>query len=111
MTALTSSAVDSGRFGDVGVHSAAVVSADAQELGYVDGFLVDGNEWITHFVLESTSAFGLRSVAIPLGAVARIATGSVTLGLTAEDVRRLPEVVLGHRTRTFSKLAPGFRRT
>lgn len=73
-----------------------VFSADEHRLGHVDGFVVDGDDGITHLVLGRGHLFGRRDVTIPIGAVARVATDTVTLDLTKDDVERLPSVPL-HR--------------
>jgi hypothetical protein len=73
-------------------HASDVVSADDHRLGRVDGFLVDGEDAITHVVLERGHLFGRREVTIPIGSVARVETDSVTLELTKEEVARLPAV-------------------
>ena len=72
----------------------AVVSADGRRLGHAAGFLVDGNDRITHFVLDCGRLLGRRSVAISLGAVVRIGSGSLTIDLLTDDVRRLPVLSL-----------------
>jgi sporulation protein YlmC with PRC-barrel domain len=69
-----------------------VFSSDGHRLGHVDGFLVDRGDQITHLVLERRHIFGRREVTVPIGAVARVATDSVTLDLTTDDVGRLPTV-------------------
>ena len=38
--------------------SSAVTSADGHDLGQVDGFLVDGEAHITHFILERGHLWG-----------------------------------------------------
>jgi hypothetical protein len=63
-----------------------------RRLGHVDGFLVDGDDALTHVVLERGHLFGRRDVTIPIDAVARVATDSVTLGLTKDEVALLPAV-------------------
>ena len=72
--------------------ASGVFSADGHRLGHVDGFLVDGDDRITHVVLERGHLFGRREVTIPIGGVARVDTDSVTLALTKEEVGRLPAV-------------------
>ena len=69
-----------------------VISADQHWLGHVDGLLVDSDDRITHVVLERGHLFGKRDATIPIGAVARVATDSVTLALTKDEVGRLPAV-------------------
>lgn len=79
--------------GEVEIRRASeVVSADGHRLGRVDGFLVDGEDAITHVVLERGHLFGRREVTIPIGSVARVATDSITLDLTKDEVARLPAV-------------------
>jgi hypothetical protein len=97
MTALASSAVRAQPVRGMQGGSATVLSADAHLLGWVDGFVVDANGRITHFSLELAELFDRRRVAVSLGAVARISTGSITLGMTMEDVRRLPDAPFGQR--------------
>ena len=57
--------------GEVEVRRASVViSADGHSLGEVDGFVIDADEHITHFVLERGHLWGRKEVTIPIGAVA-----------------------------------------
>jgi sporulation protein YlmC with PRC-barrel domain len=69
-----------------------VTSGDGHHLGRVDGFLVDSDDAITHFVLERGHLWGKREVTIPMGAVARVDTDAVTLTLTKDEVGELPSV-------------------
>jgi sporulation protein YlmC with PRC-barrel domain len=69
--------------------SSAVTSAEGHHLGHVDGFLVD-NEHITHFVLERGHLWGRREVTIPIGAISKVETDTVTLGLSKDEVAALP---------------------
>jgi uncharacterized protein YrrD len=79
--------------GEVEIRRASkVFSADDHRLGHVDGFLVDLGDRITHVVLERGHLFGRREVTIPIGAVAHVATDSVTLKLTKDEVASLPDV-------------------
>jgi hypothetical protein len=59
-------------------------------LGHVDGFRVDGDDQITHVVLERGHLWGRREVTIPIGAVTRVNTDSVTVRLTKDEVAALP---------------------
>ncbi len=69
--------------GEVEIRRASnVISLDGHRLGDVEGFLVDRGERVTHVVLERGHVFGRREVTVPIEAVARVATDSVTLGLT-----------------------------
>jgi sporulation protein YlmC with PRC-barrel domain len=72
--------------------SSAVTSADGHGLGEVDGFLVDGEGQITHFILERGHLWGRREVTIPIGAVAKVETDAVTLTLSKDEVGALPSV-------------------
>lgn len=72
--------------------ASSVRSADGHELGEVDGFVVDRDDRITHLVLEHGHLWGRREVTIPIGAVSKVETDAVTLGLTRDEVGALPEV-------------------
>jgi uncharacterized protein YrrD len=79
--------------GEVEVRRASEVSsADGHHLGKVDGFLVDDDDAITHFVLERGHLWGRREVTIPINAVASVLTDAVTLTLTKDEVGELPSV-------------------
>ena len=72
--------------GEVEVRRAsAVTSADGHHLGHVDGFVVDG-EQITHLVLERGHLWGRREITIPIGAVEKVETEAVILGLSKDEV-------------------------
>jgi hypothetical protein len=82
--------------GEVEVRRAsAVISADGRSLGEVDGFLVDADEHITHFVLERGHLWGRKEVTIPIGAVARVETDAVHVALSKDEVGALPAVRVG----------------
>jgi sporulation protein YlmC with PRC-barrel domain len=82
--------------GEVEVRRAsAVISADGHSLGDVDGFVVDGDEHITHFVLERGHLWGRKEVTIPIGAVARIESDAVHIALSKDEVGALPAVRVG----------------
>jgi sporulation protein YlmC with PRC-barrel domain len=79
--------------GDVEIRRASeVTSADGHRLGKVDGFLVDDDDAITHFVLERGHLWGRREVTIPIKSVASVQTDAVTLTLTKDEVEELPTV-------------------
>lgn len=81
--------------GEIEIRRASdVLSIDGHRLGHVDGFLVDGDDAITHLVLERGHLFGRHEVTIPIGAVSRVETDSVTLDLTRDDVAGLPAVTV-----------------
>jgi hypothetical protein len=69
----------------------AVYSADGEHLGHVDAFVADRGD-ITHVVLERGHLWGKREVTIPIDAVAKVETDTVTLGLTKHQVGALPSV-------------------
>ncbi len=77
--------------GEVEIRRSSVVdSADGHHLGHVDGFLVDdGDEQITHVLLEHGHLWGRREVTIPIGAVAEVKTDRVTLRLSKDQVGEL----------------------
>jgi sporulation protein YlmC with PRC-barrel domain len=71
--------------------ASVVVSADDHQLGTVEALVVDGDE-ITHVVLERGHLWGRRDVTIPIGAVARVESDTVTLRLSKDEVGGLPTV-------------------
>lgn len=75
--------------------SSAVISADGYSLGEVDGFVVDADEHITHFVLERGHLWGRKEVTIPIGAVARVESDAVHVALSKDEVGALPAVRVG----------------
>jgi sporulation protein YlmC with PRC-barrel domain len=82
--------------GEVEVRRAsAVISADGHSLGEVDGFVVDADEHITHFVLERGHLWGRKEVTIPIGAVARVESDEVHVALSKDEVGALPAVRVG----------------
>ena len=70
----------------------AVYDSDGHHLGHVEGFIVDSDEQITHFVLERGHLWGKRDVTIPIGSVDKVETDSVTLRLSKKEVGELPAV-------------------
>ena len=82
--------------GEVEVRRAsAVISADDHSLGEVDGFVVDADEHITHFVLERGHLWGRKEVTIPIGAVARVESDVVHIALSKDEVGALPAIRVG----------------
>ena len=75
--------------------ASAVISADGHSLGEVDGFVVDADEHITHFVLERGHLWGRKEVTIPIGAVARVESDVVHVTLSKDEVGALPAVRVG----------------
>jgi sporulation protein YlmC with PRC-barrel domain len=79
--------------GEVEIRRASAVNtADGHYLGQVDGFLVDAEDHITHFVLERGHLWGRREVTVPIGAVEKIETDAVTVRLSRKEVGELPSV-------------------
>jgi sporulation protein YlmC with PRC-barrel domain len=72
--------------------SSPVYSADEHHLGHVEGFVVDGEDRITHVVLERGHLWGRRDVTIPIGAVSKVENDQVTVSLSKDDVGALPAV-------------------
>jgi sporulation protein YlmC with PRC-barrel domain len=70
--------------------SSRVMAADGHYLGDVDGFLLDDDDHITHFVLERGHLWGRREVTVPIGAVESVASDVVTLQLSKDEVGDLP---------------------
>lgn len=84
--------------GEVEIRRASeVMSADGDRLGHVDGFLVAGDDQITHVVLERGHLWGRRDVTIPITAVTGVKTDSVTLRLTKDEVAALPAIPVHRR--------------
>jgi sporulation protein YlmC with PRC-barrel domain len=71
--------------------SSEVISADDHFLGHVEAFLTDDGA-LTHLVLEHGHLWGRRDVTIPMDAVAKVETDSVTLRLSKDEVGALPSV-------------------
>jgi sporulation protein YlmC with PRC-barrel domain len=79
--------------GEVEIRRASSVSAaDGDYIGQVDGFVVDADGHVTHFVLEKGHLWGKREVTIPIGAVAKVETDAVTLRISKKEVEDLPSV-------------------
>ena len=79
--------------GEVEIRRASeVMSADGHRLGHVDGFLVAGDDQITHVVLERGHLWGRRDVTIPIGAVSRVKMDFVAVRLTKDEVAALPAI-------------------
>ena len=70
--------------------TSGVYSADGKYIGAVDGFLVDDEDRITHFVLERGHLWGRREVTVPIGAVAKVESDTVTVELSADEIGELP---------------------
>ncbi|GIU84538.1 MAG: hypothetical protein KatS3mg008_1313 [Acidimicrobiales bacterium] len=79
---------------EVAFHRGAeVVSADGERLGLVDEFLVhpsDGS--VTHVILRKGHVFRKADVVIPISSVEKFEEDKVRLGLTRQEVERLPHI-------------------
>jgi sporulation protein YlmC with PRC-barrel domain len=77
--------------GEVEVRRSSRVLASGEDyIGDVDGFLVDDEDHITHFVLERGHLWGRREVTVPIGAVESVESDVVTLKLSKDEVGDLP---------------------
>jgi sporulation protein YlmC with PRC-barrel domain len=72
--------------------SSSVISTDGHHLGHVEALILDEEEQVTHIVLERGHLWGQRDVTIPIGAVTKIDTDVVTVGLSKDEVGALPAV-------------------
>jgi sporulation protein YlmC with PRC-barrel domain len=70
--------------------SSSVMAENGEHVGEVDGFVVDDDDCITHFVLERGHLWRRREVAVPIGAVTRVESDAVTVGLTSDEIGALP---------------------
>jgi sporulation protein YlmC with PRC-barrel domain len=78
--------------------ASAVMSADGRRLGHVEGLVVDGDEHITHVLLERGHLWGKREITVPIGAVTDVRPDAITLRLTGDEVGELePVAVRRHR--------------
>ena len=57
--------------------SSPVRSSDDHHVGHVEGLVTDGEQHVTHVVLEHGHLWGKRDVTIPIGAVDRVEDGAV----------------------------------
>jgi uncharacterized protein YrrD len=73
-----------------------VVTADGHDTGRVDGFLLSDGV-LTHVIVERGGLWSASALTVPIDDVATIATDSVTLRLSKDEVARLPAV----KTRRF----------
>jgi sporulation protein YlmC with PRC-barrel domain len=70
--------------------SSSVLTSEGHYVGDVDGFLVDDEDHITHFVLERGHLWGRREVTVPIGAIEKLESDTVTIGLTQKELGELP---------------------
>ena len=82
--------------GEVGVRRNKPVFATDGEIGRVEGLVIDpGNHHVSHVLLQQGHVFGLREVAIPIGAVTGV-VDDVQLNITKQQVENLPPVNIDH---------------
>ena len=80
--------------GEVQVRRGEPVQATDGLIGHVQGLVVDpADHHVTHVLLQEGHLWGTRQVAIPIGSVTNVDDG-VAVGLTKDEVRDLPPVVL-----------------
>jgi len=70
--------------------TSSVLTSDGRCIGDVDGFIVDDDEQITHFVLEHGRLWRRREITIPIGAAEKVETDTVTVSLSEKDIGELP---------------------
>jgi len=86
--------------GAVEVHRELTVCAADGDIGHFQGLVVDpGGRQVTHVLLQQGHMRGRREVAIPIGAVTKIGTLLIHLGLTRRQVKDLPPVDIDHPAR------------
>ena len=83
--------------GEVDIRPELIVCATDDEIGQVQGLIVEpGGHRITHVLLQEGHMRGRREVAIPIGAVTKIGTLLIHLSLTKHQVKDLPPVNIDH---------------
>jgi sporulation protein YlmC with PRC-barrel domain len=83
--------------GAVDIRRELTVCATDGEIGQVQGLVVEpGGHHVTHVLLQAGPRWGGKEVAIPIGAVTKIGTLLIRLGLTKHQVKHLPSVDIGH---------------
>ena len=76
--------------GEVGVRRGDRVHASDGEIGRVEGLVVEpGRGHVTHVLLQEGHLWGRKEVAIPIGAVERMADG-ITVAMTKHEIGDLP---------------------
>jgi sporulation protein YlmC with PRC-barrel domain len=71
-------------------HSSSVTTSNGHPLGDVDGLVVRRDGMITHVVIERGHLWRRREVTLPVGAVTRWESDSLTVGLSADEIAALP---------------------
>jgi len=89
--------VDSIPSGELEIRRDLTVCATDGEIGQVQGLIVEpGGHYVTHVLLQEGHGWGHKEVAVPIGAVTKIGTILIHLGLTKHQVKGLPPVDSGH---------------
>ena len=71
-------------------HASAIVSADGDYLGGVQGFHLDDAGQITDVVLDESHFWSRSEITIPVDAVQLLETDTVTVRLSAAEIAELP---------------------
>jgi len=83
--------------GEVEVHRELTVCATDDDIGQVQGLVVERRgHHVTHVLLREGHMFGRKEVAIPIGAVTKIGTLLIHLSLSKHQVKDLPPVDIDH---------------
>lgn len=83
--------------GAVDIHRELIVRATDDDIGQVQGLIVEpSGRQVTHVLLQAGHMWGRKEVAIPIGAVTKIGTLLIHLSLTKHQVKDLPPVDIGH---------------
>jgi sporulation protein YlmC with PRC-barrel domain len=86
--------------GEVEVHRELTVCATDDDIGQVQGLVVErGGHHVTHVLLREGHMRGRKEVAVPIGAVTKIGTLLIHLSLTKHQVKDLPPVDIDHPAR------------
>jgi sporulation protein YlmC with PRC-barrel domain len=67
-----------------------VLAANGDYIGEVEELVVDDDERITHFVLETGHFWRRWAVTVPVDAVTEVESDTVTLSLSSQEVAKLP---------------------
>lgn len=68
----------------------SVVDGDGEPAGHVESFIVDGDDHITHLVIDRGHLWTHREITVPVGSARRMRNDEVQLDLTAEELSALP---------------------
>jgi sporulation protein YlmC with PRC-barrel domain len=79
--------------------SSTVNCAGGEPVGHVDGFVLDSHHQITHLLLERGHLWRRREVTVPIGAITKVETDNVTVGLTTRELEQLSSVPAHRRRR------------